>query len=875
MKKEMEKVYNPQICEDEIYKKWEDSGFFNPDNLVLSPKAENYTIILPPPNITAKLHIGHSAMLALEDLMIRYRRMNGYRTLWLPGTDHAAIATQNVVEKKIFTATGKTRHDLGKEKFLSEVWDFVNNTQATILNQTKKMGSSLDWSRLAFTLDEKRQQAVRKMFVDMYNEGVVYRGERIVNWCPRCHSTLSDDEVEYHEQEASLYTFKYSANFPFAISTTRPETKLGDTAVAVNPKDERYAKYIGQEFSINFCGQDLKIKIISDRKVEMDFGTGALGVTPAHSMVDWQMALDENLPIVKVIDEDGKIYDGFGDYSGLNVLEAREKIVSRLRENGLMIKEETFSNNLSTCYRCDSPIEPLPSKQWFIGVDRPVAKFNGKSLKEKALEAYQKGEITFLPDRFGKSFESWMNNLRDWCISRQIWFGHEIPVWYRGEEIFVGHEKPAGEGWIQDADTLDTWFSSGMWTFSTLGWPDNFSDGKKTGDLERFHPTQVLETGYEILTLWVSRMIMMSLFAIGEIPFEKVYLHGTILDTKGKKMSKSKGNGVDPLDVINIYGADALRLSLLMGSTPGNDSRYSEERVESKRNFINKLWNISRFILGGLSDEAAAQDVYQIPEQKTSADKWIVSELNQTANFVREKLNESSFSLAAEELYDFTWNKLADWYLEIAKVEKNKDEILVYLLKSILILWHPFIPYVTEEIWSQFNNDLLMVKQWPKSFGENNSEAVAQQTLIQEIIIAIRNARSENKIEPAKKIEAQIISSEYFDFLNSQQELIKNLKTGLANLSILSAGKKPEKAIALTAEKMEIYLLGAIDEEKEKIRLAKEKENLSKMISLLSGRLENKEFTEKAPAALVNKEKERLETMRLELEKINKLQEAL
>ena len=875
MKKEMEKIYNPQGCEDRIYQKWENSGFFNPDNLNLPAEAENYTIILPPPNITAKLHIGHSAMLALEDLMVRYHRMNGYRALWLPGTDHAAIATQNVVEKKIFTATGKTRHDLGKEQFLAEVWDFVNNTQATILNQTKKMGSSLDWSRLAFTLDDQRRKAVRKMFVEMYEEGVIYRGERIVNWCPRCHSTLSDDEVEYHEQEANLYTFKYSADFPFAISTTRPETKLGDTAVAVNPKDERYAKYIGQEFVVNFCGQELKIKIIADRKVEMDFGTGALGVTPAHSMVDWQMALEENLPIIKVINEDGKIYEGFGDYSGLDVLAAREKVVSRLREAGLMIKEETFNNNLSTCYRCDSPIEPLPSKQWFIGVDRPVAKFGGKTLKEKALEVYQKGEITFLPDRFGKSFENWMNNLRDWCISRQIWFGHEIPVWYRGDEIFVGEGNPEGEGWVQDADTLDTWFSSGMWTFSTLGWPDNFQDGKKSGDLEKFHPTQVLETGYEILTLWVSRMIMMSLFAVGEIPFEQVYLHGTILDAKGKKMSKSKGNGVDPLDVINVYGADALRLSLLMGSTPGNDSKYSEERVESKRNFINKLWNISRFILGDLSEEAAAKDIYQTPELKTSADKWIISELNRVATFVREKLAESSFSLAAEELYDFTWNKLADWYLEIAKVEKDKDEILSYLLKSILVLWHPFIPYVTEEIWSQFNDDLLLVKQWPKTFGENNSEAVAQQLVIQEIITTIRNARSENKVEPAKKIEAQIVSPEYFDLLNSQAEIVKSLKTGLSSLSILKTGEKPEKAIAITSNKIEIYLLGAVDEEKEKIRLEKEKENLIKMIGLLSGRLENKEFTEKAPEALVNKERERLETMRLELEKIIKLQEAL
>lgn len=875
MKKVMEKTYNPQECEDHIYEIWDNSGFFNPDNLNLPESAPNYTIILPPPNITAKLHIGHGAMLSIEDLMIRYHRMNGYRALWLPGTDHASIATQNVVEKKLFLATGKTRHDLGKEKFLEEVWDFVNNTQAMILNQTKKMGSSLDWSRLAFTLDDSRRQAVCKMFIDMYEEGVIYRGERIVNWCPTCHSTLSDDEVEYREQEATLYTFKYSEEFPFAISTTRPETKLGDTAVAINPKDKRYLKYLGQEFKVDFCGQELKIKIIADRKVEMDFGTGALGVTPAHSMVDWQMALEENLPIVKVINGDGNINEGFGDYSGLSVLDAREKLVQKLRDNNLMIKEEVFNNNLSTCYRCDSAVEPLPSKQWFISVDNPVKRFNGKSLKEKALEVYRQGEISFLPDRFGKSFENWMNNLRDWCISRQIWFGHEIPVWYRGEEIFVGEKTPEGEGWIKDDDTLDTWFSSGMWTFSTLGWPDNFKDGKKLNDLEKFHPTQVLETGYEILTLWVSRMIMMSLFAIGEIPFEKVYLHGTILDNKGKKMSKSKGNGIDPIDVINAHGADALRLSLLMGSTPGNDSRYSEERVEAKRNFINKLWNISRFILSDISEESIANNIYSLPELKTSADRWIMSELNQVSNVVREKLDEYSFSLAADELSDFTWNKLADWYLEISKVEKEKEEILIYLLKSILMLWHPFIPYVTEEIWSQFNDDLLMVKQWPVTFGKLDKAAVAEQLVVQEVISMIRNGRSENKVEPAKKIEAQIISSKYYDLLTSQSNNIANLKTGLSGITILKSGDKPEKAISITYNKIEIFLLDAIDEEKERIRLNKEKENIVKMIALLSNRLENKEFTDKAPAALVEKERIRLSDLTSDLEKIIKLQKSI
>lgn len=449
MKQELDKIYNPSETEDSIYKKWEESGLFNPDNLDLPKDAKSYTIILPPPNITAKLHIGHSAMLAIEDLLIRYHRLSGFRTLWVPGTDHAAIATQGVVEKKLLKEQGKTRHDLGREAFLTEVWKFVNETQAIILNQTKKMGSSLDWSRLAFTLDETRQKAVARMFIDMYKEGIIYRGERIVNWCPRCHSTLSDDEVEYKEQAAKLYTFKYSSDFPISISTTRPETKLGDTAVAVNPKDKRYSQYIGKEYKVNFCGQELNIKIIADRNVDSEFGTGALGVTPAHSMVDWQMAQANNLPIIKVIDEDGLIRDGFGVYSGLKTAEARSLIVAKLKEQGLLEKEEDIINNLSVCYRCETPIEPLPSKQWFISVDKKLERLGNKSLKEKALEAAAKKDIAFIPERFNKSFSDWMNNLHDWCISRQIWFGHQIPVWYKGEEIFVGLAAPEGDGWIR------------------------------------------------------------------------------------------------------------------------------------------------------------------------------------------------------------------------------------------------------------------------------------------------------------------------------------------------------------------------------------------------------------------------------------------
>ncbi len=871
MKKELDKIYLPQENEDKIYKKWEESGFFNPDNLNLPENAPAYTIVLPPPNITAKLHLGHASTAAIEDLLIRYKRLSGYRALWIPGTDHAAIATQNVVEKKLLTEKGLSRHSLGREKFLDEVWSFLTVTQNTILHQIRKIGASLDWSRLAFTLDETRQKAVKDMFIAMYNEGIIYQGERMVNWCPRCHSTLADDEVEYKEQDTKLYTFKYDGSFPISISTTRPETKLGDTAVAVNPKDERYKDYIGKEFSVNFCGQTLNIKIIADRNVEADFGTGALGVTPAHSAVDWKMAEDNNLPIIKVIDEDALIKEGFGEFSGKNVLEARQMIVKYLKEADLMEKEEDISNNLSVCYRCGTPIEPLPSKQWFVAVDKKIDRLGGKSLKEKAIEAANSGKIEFIPDRFNKRYIDWMENLHDWCISRQIWFGHRIPVWYKDGQVLVTGDAPIENGWIQDPDTLDTWFSSGMWTFSTLGWPESFNNGVKSGDLANFHPTQVLETGYEILTLWVSRMIMMSFFAVGEIPFDKVYLHGMILDEKGKKMSKSKGNGIDPIDMIEKYGADATRLALLMGSTPGNDIRFSEDKIEAKRNFINKLWNISRFISGMIEKGSFADFNNRFPEAKTLADKWILSSLDCLIESVSLRLENFEFSLAAEELTEFTWFKFADWYLEIAKIEKDKDEILLYVLKNILTLWHPFIPYVTEAIWSGFSEDLLMVSAWPKSHGCQNEKAEKDFETVKDVVVAIRNLRTENKIEPAKKLDAVIFGHGKTFLLSGQEELIKGLKTGLSSISVQASGDKAEGSLMAPMGEIEIYLLGAVDAEKEKARLQKEKENLLKLIALQESKLGNSDFVDRAPEKIVSVEREKLENYRLELEKINKI----
>ncbi|MCD6150015.1 valine--tRNA ligase [bacterium] len=894
--KDLPKIYNPQEIEDKIYKKWEKSGYFNPDNLELPEDAKTYTIVLPPPNITDKLHLGHVSMLAIEDLLIRYHRMKGFRTLWIPGTDHAAIATQNVVEKKLLREKGLTRHDLGREKFLEEVQKFLEKTQKTILRQIKKTGASLDWSREAFTLDQQREKAVRKMFVDMYEAGIIYRGERIVNWCPRCHSTLADDEIEYKKQKAEFYTFKYSGDFPFAISTTRPETKLGDTAVAVNPKDKRYKKYIGRTFEVDFCGVKLKLKIIADKNVDMDLGTGALGITPAHSMVDWQMAEKNNLDIVKVIGEDGKIRAGFKNYSGKTAAKARGMVIKELKKQDLLEKEEEIENNLSLCYRCNTPIEPLPSKQWFVSVDKKMKRLGNKSLKEKAIEAIEKERIKFVPERFKKRYLDWMENLRDWCVSRQIWFGHRIPAYYKlktksgklkaVEKIYVGLEKPAGEGWIQDPDTLDTWFSSGMWTFSTLGWPQNFKDNKKSGDLKKFHPTQVLETGYEILTLWVSRMVMMSLFALNEIPFEKVYLHGMVLDEHGKKMSKSKGNGIDPLDMIKKFGADSVRLAMLIGNTPGNDMKISEEKIESFRNFTNKLWNINRYIDQHYFKHAFPdkKDISRKITENTKADKWIINKFIELIKSTEKDIKEHRFSQAGERLKDFTWNDFADWYLEISKFETttNKGMFLRMILNDLMRMWHPFIPFVTESIWEgrQGNKqELLMIEKWPTiNTYENIIDGKENFDLIKEIIIAIRNIRTKNKIPAGKKIKVIVqTDKETATSIKENEILIKNLRTHVEKLEIAESGKKPKNSAHQFVAGINIYvpLTGLIDIEKEKAKNKKELENLKKYANGLERKLKNKSFLEKAPKEIVLQEKENLKKAKVKIREIEKYLESL
>jgi valyl-tRNA synthetase len=885
--KELPKAYEPQKYEGEIYKRWEDSGFFNPDVCIkkgiCKKNAKHYSVVLPPPNITDKLHLGHVVMVAITDILVRYNRMKGKRTLWIPGTDHAALATQNVVEKKLLKEHQKTRHDLGRKKFLEEIWKFVNETQATIIRQLRKTGASVDWSRLAFTLDEQRQTAVRQMFVDMYNEGVIYRGYRMVNWCPRCHSTLSDDEVEYKEQNAKFYTFKYSKDFPFSISTTRPETKLGDTAVAVNPKDKRYKKYIGKIFNIDFCGVKLNLKIISDKNVDMNFGTGALGVTPAHSFVDYEMAQKNKLEIKKIIDESGKMI-GVGKYTGLPVLEAREMVASELRTRNLLEKEEEIKNNLSICSRCDTAIEPMPSKQWFVSVDKKLKRLGNKSLKQKGIEAAESNKIKFTPLRFKKRYLDWMKNLHDWCISRQIWFGHQMPVWYKKgstveeKDVYVGIEAPKDiKNWEQEQDVLDTWFSSGMWTFSTMGWPSfalyqkryRAMAGKpaKVGDLKAYHPTNILETGYEIITLWVSRMVMMSFFALGEIPFENVYLHGMVLDKNGKKMSKSKGNGVDPLEMIEKYGTDAVRLSLIVGNTPGNDTRMSEEKIADFRNFTNKLWNICRFMI--LNIEKPKKDL-QMPNPKTLADKWILSRLAAVGKELAENIEKLNFSCAGEFLRDFTWNDLADWYLEAAKIECNKSEILNYILNAVLKLWHPFMPFVTEKIWLELygTDDFLMIQKWPelKYIG---ASVMNDFVCIKDIVTGIRSIRADIKIEPVKKLDSIISAGNREKLLQENSAVIAGLAR-LADLKISKKAVKTKTSVGFIAGQVEVFieLSGVVDFKKEKERIEKEIKNVEPYAAQLEKKLGNKAFLSGAPEAVVNSEQVKLEEAKLKLEKL-------
>lgn len=720
--------YDPRASEKRIYDMWETSGLFNPDECIAQgytqPDAETFSIVLPPPNVTGQLHIGHAGMLSIEDIMVRFARMQGKRTLWIPGTDHAAIATQSKVEK-ILEKEKIRKHDLGREEFLRRVEAFAQNSHDTIVSQVRAMGASIDWSREAYTLDEQRYEAVYTAFERMYNDGLIYRDYRIVNWDPKGQTVISDDEVIHEERQATMYTFKYSADFPFAISTTRPETKVGDTAVAVHPDDPRYQSYIGQTFNIDFCGSPLSLKIIGDEHVDMEFGTGALGVTPAHSITDWEIAQRHNVSVRPVINEYAKMIDCGDLVTGMKVADAREYVAQWLRDQGLMINEETIKQNLSTAERTGAAIEPLPKLQWWIDVTKkikiPHAKMEGidpekeYSLKDLMLHVVKSGETKILPDRFEKVYFHWIENLRPWNISRQIWYGHRIPVWYKDGEIKVARTSP-GDGWVQDEDTLDTWFSSGLWTFSTLGWPN-----VDAVDFKNYHPTSVLETGYDIIFFWVARMILMTTYLVGQVPFKTVYLHGLVRDEQGRKISKSLGNNIDPLEVIEKSGTDSLRMALIVGTAPGQDSKMSENKIRAYSKFANKIWNVTRFVL--TYTDGITYDPHAL---YTPKDLELLEKQNELIAEITKEMNEYKYYLVGEKLYHYVWHEVADSILEESKTiaesgdaaaHYSRQQFLLHTLLTSLKLLHPFMPFITEEIWQTlpFTDGLLMVAPWPQA----------------------------------------------------------------------------------------------------------------------------------------------------------------
>lgn len=875
MENNIEKAYEAKKYEDAIYKKWEKSGAFTPK---VDKSKKPFVISMPPPNATGVLHLGHAVMLAIEDILIRQHRMMGESALWLPGTDHASIATQNKVEQ-LLAQKGLDRHTLGREKFLEEVKKYVANSQSIIRNQIRKMGSSCDWTRERYTLDDGLTNAVQEVFIRMYSDGLIYRGNRIVNWCPRCESTLADDEVDYKERQEKLYWIKYG---PFTLATSRPETKLGDTAVAVHPKDKRYTKWIGKKVMIPGVLGEFEVTVVADEAVDPEFGTGIIKVTPAHSFVDFEIAQRHNLPIKSVIDQKGLMMSNCGKYAGMTTTQCRKAILEDMDKMGLVEKIDEYTHNLSVCYRCGTPIEPLVSRQWFINVDKPIIKEGKKKLtiKEKSIEVVKNGDIKIVPSKFKKIYFHWMENLHDWCISRQIWFGHRIPVWYceKCDEVIASKTKPKSpcpkcknSKWRQDEDTLDTWFSSGLWTFSTLGWPE------KTADLEYFHPTSVMETGYDILFFWVARMIIMTTYTIGEIPFETVYLHGLIRDKFGKKMSKSSGNGIDPLEMIEKYGTDAVRLSLVIGSTPGSDMRLYEEKIAGYRNFINKIWNSARFALMNVTEEDK-KIKFNKSHVKSVADKWILTELQKLIKEVDNDFKTFKLSEAGTKIYDFIWSKYCDWYLEISKGEHKNPAVLLFVLKSFLKLLHPFVPFVSEKIWESLDEKTMLIsEEWPKFdkelvFAKESKEM----EIIHELINKIRSLRSELKVESSKKIQAIAYAGKYTDLLESKKEVIQRMSC-LESLEIKNKGAKIPDAKVVFVGDIEIYLplKDMVDTAKELARVTKEITQKENFIKALGSKLKNPGFLAKAPKDIVEKELTRLEEEKTGLNKLKELQKSL
>ena len=863
----MEKTFNPQAIENDIYKEWEEGGAF------IAHREEDkkpFTIVMPPPNITGQLHMGHAMDCTLQDAAIRYHRMKGDPTLWLPGTDHAAIAT----EVKIVDAMrkeGLTKESLGREGFLERAWKWKEEYGGRINRQQRRMGASCDWSRERFTMDEGCSRAVREVFVRLYEKGLIYRGNRMINWCPACQSALSDAEVEYKEQASHLWHIRYpgaDGSEGVIVATTRPETMLGDTGVAVNPNDERYTDLVGKKVILPIVGKE--IPVVADDYVEMDFGTGAVKMTPAHDPNDFEVAQRHNLEILCVTNDDGTMNENAGKFAGMDPMECRKAVVEELERLGYMVKIEDYTHNVGFCYRHGKTVvEPRLSEQWFVKM---------KPLAEPAIAAVREGKTQFVPERFSKTYYNWMENIRDWCISRQLWWGHRIPAWYCGDcgEMSVSREdltvcpKCGGTHLRQDEDVLDTWFSSALWPFSTLGWPD------QTEDLKYFYPTSMLVTGYDIIFFWVARMIFSGIENMGETPFDTVLIHGLVRDELGRKMSKSLGNGVDPLEVIDEYGADALRFSLVMGVSPGNDTRYSREKVESARNFANKVWNASRFVLMNVTERHDIQ-----PDRLTLADQWILTRFQDAARTISQNMEEGEFGLAANRIYDFAWSEFCDWYIELAKSRLNGDDeaaktavqgVLLYVLEGLLKLLHPFMPFLTEQVYKYLpgSEGFLMLKRWPEIKAEYDFPAEeAQMNGIMEVIRTIRNLRAEMNVAPGKRTRLMLLPAEgWNDALAGADVYFRRLAGASETAIIASSDEIAEKTVSAVTQPGTLYIpLGdLVDFAKEIARLEKELANLNNEVARAEGKLNNQGFVSKAPAALVEQEKQKLAANRQKAE---------
>ena len=870
---ELEGKFEPQTFEEEIYKNWNEKGYFKPsDDKTKKP----YTIVIPPPNITGKLHMGHALDETLQDILIRYKRMQGFNTLWVPGTDHASIATEAKIVEKL-KAEGITKEDLGRDGFLKRAWEWKEEYGGTILNQLKKLGCSCDWSRERFTMDEGLSNAVTEVFIDLYNKGLIYKGKRMINWCPYCNTSISDAEVEYEEEPTHLWHVKYPVKGEegkfVIVATTRPETMLGDTGIAVHPDDERYKDLVGKTVILPIMNKE--IPIIADDFVEKEFGTGAVKLTPAHDPNDYQAALKHNLEIIPVFDEEFKMNNLVPEYKGMDMYEAREKIVERLQKEGYLVKIEDYTHNVGKCYRCHHTIEPHISEQWFVKME-PLAK--------PAIEAVRTGKVEFVPERFDKIYYNWMENIQDWCISRQLWWGHRIPAYYCQEcgEVIVSKEEPhkctkcGSTNLKQDEDTLDTWFSSALWPFSTLGWPE------QTEDYKYFYPTSTLVTGYDIIFFWVARMIFSALEHTGQVPFDKVFIHGIVRDSLGRKMSKSLGNGIDPLEIIAKYGTDALRFSLVLGISPGNDIRYMPEKLESASNFANKLWNASKFVLSNMPEDGSKLAEDKLPANLCYEDKWILSKLNKLVKEVTNNLENFELGIATQKVYDFIWNEFCDWYIEMVKSRLYDENCttkfaaqytLNKVLKDSLKLLHPVMPFVTEKIYMQLyhNDESIMISKWPEYTESSSFEKEEEQIeKLKTIIVGIRNLRTNLNVHPSKKSKLIFVTKTANDMLKESSAMIPKL--GFANEIDIQENKEniPQNAMSVLADGIEVYIPfeELVDLEAEKQRLQGEREKLLSEVERGEKMLSNPGFVNKAPEAKINEEKAKLAKYKEMLEKV-------